>query len=59
LRFDPHDSSAMATALRRIASDEELRQRLTEDGPRRAAGFSWRKTAEITLKALRDCARPL
>jgi glycosyltransferase involved in cell wall biosynthesis len=26
LRFDPHDPSAMAAALRRIASDEELRR---------------------------------
>jgi glycosyltransferase involved in cell wall biosynthesis len=56
LRFDPHDPSAIAEALRRIASDEELRQRLTEAGPRRAAEFSWRKTAEVTLQALRDCA---
>jgi glycosyltransferase involved in cell wall biosynthesis len=54
LRFDPRDPSAMAAALRRIASDEALRQRLSEAGPRRAAEFSWRKTAEITLQALRD-----
>jgi len=59
LRFDPHDLSAMAAAIRRIASDEELRRRLTEDGPRRAGEFSWRTTAEVTLKALRDCALPL
>ena len=59
LRFDPHDPSAIAAALRRIAADEELRRRLAEAGPRRAAEFSWRKTAEITLAALRDCARPL
>jgi len=57
LRFDPRDPSAMAAALVRIASDEALRQRLTEAGPRRAAEFSWRKTAEITLQALRDAAR--
>ena len=58
LRFDPHDPPAIAAALRRITSDEELRQRLAEAGPRRAAEFSWRKTAEVTLEALRDCARP-
>ncbi len=56
LRFDPRDPAAMAAALRRIVSDEWLRQRLTEAGPRRAAEFSWRKTAEITLQALLECA---
>jgi glycosyltransferase involved in cell wall biosynthesis len=56
LRFDPRDPAALADALRRIASDEVLRQRLAEAGPRRAAEFSWRKTAEATLEALRDCA---
>jgi glycosyltransferase involved in cell wall biosynthesis len=56
LRFDPRDPAAMAGALRRIVSDESLRQRLAVDGPRRAAEFSWRKTAEITLQALRDSA---
>jgi glycosyltransferase involved in cell wall biosynthesis len=54
LRFNPSDPAAMAGALRRIVSDETLRQRLAVDGPRRAAEFSWRKTAEITLQALRD-----
>jgi glycosyltransferase involved in cell wall biosynthesis len=56
LRFDPRDPSAMAAALRRITSDNALRQRLEEAGPRRAAEFSWRKTAEVTLQALLDCA---
>jgi len=54
LRFDPRDPAAMADALRRIVDDEALRRRLAAAGPRRAAEFSWRKTAEITLRALRD-----
>ena len=56
LRFDPRDPAAISAALRRIVSDEELRARLAEAGPRRAAEFSWRKTAEITLAALEECA---
>jgi glycosyltransferase involved in cell wall biosynthesis len=56
LRFNPRDPAAMADALGRIAFDQVLRQRLAEVGPRRAAEFSWRKTAEATLEALRDCA---
>ena len=56
LRFDPHNPSVMAEALRRITCDEVLRRQLAEAGPRRAAEFSWRKTAEVSLETLRACA---
>jgi glycosyltransferase involved in cell wall biosynthesis len=56
LRFDPRDPEAMVAALRRITGDEALRRRLSAAAPRRAAEFSWRKTAEVTLEALRECA---
>jgi glycosyltransferase involved in cell wall biosynthesis len=52
LRFDPRDIDGMAAAMTRIADDEEIRQRLAAEGPRRAAHFSWRATAEKTLGAL-------
>ena len=52
LKFDPLDTQAMVEALLRIVADEPLRTRLAEDGPRRAAQFSWKKTAEGTLAAL-------
>jgi len=52
LEFDPLDASAMTEAVERITTDEELRARLAEAGPRRAAQFSWRATAEATLAAL-------
>jgi glycosyltransferase involved in cell wall biosynthesis len=58
LRFDPRDPAAMVAALRSITGDEALRQRLAQAGPRRAAEFSWRKTAELTLAALRESGRP-
>ena len=57
LRFDPRDPAALLDALRQITGDERLRERLSKEGPRRAKDFSWRKTAEITLEALRDSAR--
>ena len=41
LQFDPRDADGMAAALERIATDEGLRARLAEAGPRRAAEFSW------------------
>ena len=57
LRFDPRDPAAMLDALRRIVTRRSAAARLAEEGPRRAAEFSWRKTAGVTLDALRDCAR--
>jgi glycosyltransferase involved in cell wall biosynthesis len=56
LQFDPTDEAAMRQALVRLVSDEELRARLSEQGPRRAAAFPWRRTAELTLAALRQAA---
>jgi len=55
--FDPRDVRAMAEAMLRITDDEGLRRRLAEAGPRRSAEFSWRATAEETLRALGDAAR--
>ncbi len=55
LLFDPLDLDAMTSALLRIVEDHALRDRLAQAGPKRAAMFSWRATAEKTLEALR-CA---
>jgi glycosyltransferase involved in cell wall biosynthesis len=52
LLFDPSDEHAMAEALDRIVEDENLRRRLTESGPDRARGFTWRRAASATLNAL-------
>jgi glycosyltransferase involved in cell wall biosynthesis len=59
LQFDPADPKAMLEAINRIVSDDALRERLAAAGPRRAAEFTWRKTAEATLGALRAAAAPL
>jgi glycosyltransferase involved in cell wall biosynthesis len=57
LQFNPRDPAEMAAAMLRLATDEELRARLAEAGPVRAGQFSWRKTAEETLRALVDAAQ--
>ena len=54
LQFDPTDEAAIAGAMARVSDDPELRARLSEAGPRRAAKFSWKKTAEATLRAVID-----
>jgi glycosyltransferase involved in cell wall biosynthesis len=57
LTFDPYDPGAIAAAMERLVSDDVLRARLAEAGPRRAAQFPWRETARLTLEALACCAR--
>jgi alpha-1,3-rhamnosyl/mannosyltransferase len=56
LEFDPRDVVTLAGALEFITGDEALRRELAAAGPRRAAAFSWRATAEKTLAALEDAA---
>jgi glycosyltransferase involved in cell wall biosynthesis len=49
LYFDPEDRDAIAAAIDRMLADHDLRERLGQAGPRQAAKFSWRSTAEATL----------
>jgi glycosyltransferase involved in cell wall biosynthesis len=51
---DPHDAESIADALAEVASDEHLRAELGERGRRRAAEFSWARTAEQTLAVYRE-----
>jgi alpha-1,3-rhamnosyl/mannosyltransferase len=59
LKFDPRDDSAMATAMHRLVTDNELRDRLAAAGPLRAARFSWRTAAEGILEVLEGQAPDL
>jgi len=43
---DPHDSTAMAEAIRRLREDPALRRRLVAAGRRQASRFSWDACAE-------------
>jgi glycosyltransferase involved in cell wall biosynthesis len=51
---DPLDVESIAAALAEVAADEQLRARLAALGRRRAADFSWRRTAEQTLAVYRE-----
>ncbi len=51
LYFDPLDVPAMTGAIERLLADGELRARLAAAGRERAAGFTWPKTAEGTLRS--------
>jgi len=50
---DPYDVASIVTGLRRVLQDEPLRTRLAQDGPKRAASYTWARSAEGTMSALR------
>ena len=50
----PGDAHALADAIDRVVSDAGLRNRMVEEGLRRAADFSWEKTARKTLEIYRE-----
>ena len=52
--FDPRDDAAMIEALRRIVGESDLRADLRARGLRRAAEFSWARTARETLALYRE-----
>lgn len=50
---DPGSPTSVAQGLEQVLSDRALRERLGERGRERAARFSWDRTAELTLNALK------
>jgi glycosyltransferase involved in cell wall biosynthesis len=53
LTFDPNRQDEVTAAIDRLLSDRALAQRLADRGRARAAGFTWRRTAEATLEGYR------
>ena len=53
LFVDPEDIEAIAGALEQVLGDSALRARLAAEGKRRAAGFTWQRSAELTRNVLR------
>jgi glycosyltransferase involved in cell wall biosynthesis len=54
---DPRDVSAIRTALARLLADPDERARLSAAGLRRAADFSWERTARATRDVLLGLAQ--
>ena len=52
--FDPTSTAGLVEGLSRVLFDEGLVARLGPAGRRRAAGFTWRRTAEATLEVYRS-----
>ena len=51
LLFDPFDTNALVEALKRILDDADYRAALHARGLTRSGDFSWKATAQLTLKA--------
>jgi alpha-1,3-rhamnosyl/mannosyltransferase len=47
---DPKNPAEWQTALHKVLTDEALRGELRKKGLEQAQKFSWRRTAELTLK---------
>lgn len=54
LLVDPYDVEAMAQAISRLLDDEPLRAELVGRGLRRAATYSWARTAAETIAVYQD-----
>lgn len=57
LLFDPADVEAMAGAMRRLVADPDLRRDLAARGLARCRAYTWRRTADQTLEAIRQAAK--
>lgn len=53
----PGDAGALAEAMRRVSADAALREDLVRRGRGRAAAFTWKRTADLTLEAYRAARR--
>jgi glycosyltransferase involved in cell wall biosynthesis len=52
LYFDPCDTDSISGALQKITMDKNLREELVAKGYDRVKSFSWKRTAEETLKEI-------
>lgn len=56
--FDPLDVAEMSRKMARVLDDQDYHDMLVRHGHEQAAKFSWEHSAELTLEALRQWARP-
>jgi glycosyltransferase involved in cell wall biosynthesis len=56
LLIDPHDIAAIRRALERVLREPALARELREAGPRRAAEYTWGRTADLVEVAYRELA---
>ncbi|HEX3898805.1 MAG TPA: glycosyltransferase family 1 protein [Mycobacteriales bacterium] len=55
--LDPRDSDAWASAIQRVASDEDWRRELVARGRDRAVAFTWERAARLTAEVYEAATR--
>lgn len=55
LLVDPYDVSAISKAMFQLSNSEELRQNLVGKGLKRAADFTWDRTADLLWNSIQKC----
>ena len=54
---DPYSPESIAAGLEQLYTDEALRQKLREAGPKRAAQFTWERSAEQLYAVYQEACR--
>lgn len=57
--FSPKDTNSIAEAIEIVLKDKNLRDRLVKLGKENALRFSWKRTAEETLRVYQDISRQM
>lgn len=57
--IDPEDVDSIAGGLERLLHDSALRDKLIDQGRRRAADFTWARSAAVTIEVLRRIGSPV
>lgn len=52
----PQDEEALTKAIRRVLNDHKLRRQLSDKGRKQASTFTWKRTAQATLKVYQSIA---
>ncbi|HVL82456.1 MAG TPA: glycosyltransferase family 1 protein [Actinomycetota bacterium] len=56
LLVEPRDAGALADAIGSVLTDPGVESRLRRAGPTRAAGYTWERTAQLTVETYRRAA---
>ena len=59
LLIDPNNVEELASAMERLLVDSRLRSELAQKGLKRAAQFSWERTARETLAVYQEVGQEL
>ncbi len=57
IMVNPYDTSSLVQAMKRILTDDKLRDNMVRKGLEQSEKFSWEKTAELTLQVYNKVAR--